>query len=258
MNPTGTTTPSSTTADATATGSASTGPTSTSTRTSTTAGSDRPLATRPEPSDLAMPAVSSGLLMAAYLALRPYGDTASGTSAEAAAAFADPMWVLAHLAGALALVQLGRVALRMHDLVGSLLTQIGRWSGLAGAVLVLPYYGAETFGLHAVGRAGLTDPTVMALVDEIRNQPAALTTFGIGLLLLAVSGVTVALAWRREVRSGRWDAPAWAAWPLAVGAVTVLPQYSLPPAGRVMYGFAFATAALVLAIAAGRASRTGR
>lgn len=254
MHPTGTTTPGSTTADATATGSASTDRTSTTASPSTAvpAGS---LATRPEPSDLAMPAVSSGLLMAAYLALRPYGDAASGTSAEAAAAFADPMWVLAHLAGALALVQLGRVALRMHDLVGSLLTQIGRWSGLAGAVLVLPYYGAETFGLHAVGRAGLTDPTVMALVDEIRNQPAALTTFGLGLLLLAVSGVTVALAWRREVRSGRWDAPAWAAWPLAVGAVTVLPQYSLPPAGRVMYGFAFAAAALVLAVAAGRAGR---
>ncbi|GAB3117920.1 hypothetical protein GCM10027055_30490 [Janibacter alkaliphilus] len=256
MHPTGTTTPGSTTADATSADPA--GPTSTSTRTSTTAasaGSDRPLATRPDPSDLAMPAVSSGLLMAAYLALRPYGDAASGTSAEAAAAFADPMWVLAHLAGALALVQLGRVALRMHDLVGSLLTQIGRWSGLAGAVLVLPYYGAETFGLHAVGRAGLTDPTVMALVDEIRNQPAALTTFGLGLLLLAVSGVTVALAWRREVRSGRWDAPAWAAWPLAVGAVTVLPQYSLPPAGRVAYGLAFAAAALLLAVSAGRAGR---
>lgn len=202
------------------------------------------------PADLAMPAGASGLLMAIYLALRPHGDAASGTSADAAAAFADPRWVLAHLAGALALVQLARVALRLHDLLGSPLSAAARWSGLAGAVLVLPYYGAETFGLHAVGRAGLTDPSVMPLVDEIRNQPAALTTFGLGLLLLAVSGVLVAVGWQRA--AGRWGAPAWAAWPLAIGAVTVLPQYALPPAGRVAYGLAFALAGLVLAVAAAR------
>ena len=85
-------------------------------------------------------------------------------------------------------------------------------------MLVLPYYGAETFGLHAIGRAGLTDPSVMPLVDEVRDHPAAITTFGIGLLLLAVSGVAVAIAWQGAVRAGRWAAPSWAAWPLAGGA----------------------------------------
>ena len=66
---------------------------------------------------LVMPAASSGLLMAAYLLTRPYGDAASPTSPEAAAAFASAWWVSAHLAGALALVQLARVGLRLDDLL---------------------------------------------------------------------------------------------------------------------------------------------
>ena len=204
---------------------------------------------------LVMPTISSGLLMAAYLLLRPYGDTASSTSTEAAAAFASTWWVVAHLAGALALVQLARVGLRIDDLLGTPTTMIARWSGLAGVALALPYYGAETFGLHAIGRAGLDDPAALRLVDEVRNHPAALTTFGLGLLLLAVSGLATAVAWQRAVRSGRWTAPAWAAWPLGVGAALVLPQFYLPPAGRMAFGVAFAGAAVVLGVAALRDGR---
>lgn len=203
---------------------------------------------------LVVPAVSSGLLMAVYLLLRPYGDTSSGTSAEAAAAFASTWWVVAHLAGALALVQLGRLGLRIDDLLGTPTTMIARWSGLAGAVLVLPYYGAETFGLHAIGRAGLTDPGVLSLVVDVRDHPAALTTFALGLTLLAVTGVSTALAWQRAMRGSGWTARA--AWPLAVGALLVLPQFYLPPTGRMAFGVAYAAAALVLAYAAGRQSPT--
>lgn len=203
---------------------------------------------------LVMPAIASGALMALYLLLRPYGDAASSTGSAAAESFTSGWWIAAHLAGALALVQLGRVGLRIDDLLSTTTTQVARWSGLAGAVLVLPYYGAETFGLHAIGRAGLTDPSVMPLVDEVRDHPAAITTFGIGLLLLAVSGVAVAIAWQGAVRAGRWAAPSWAAWPLAGGAALVLPQFFLPPAGRMGFGVAFAVAAVVLAVAAHRAA----
>lgn len=205
---------------------------------------------------LVMPAASSGLLMAVYLLLRPYGDAASSTSPAAAEAFASGWWIVAHLAGALALVQLARVGLRIDDLHSTMTTRVARWSGLAGAVLVLPYYGAETFGLHAIGRAGLSDPTVMPLVDEVRDHPAAMTTFAIGLLLLAVSGVTVAIAWQRAVQAGRWSAPAWAAWPFAAGAALVLPQFFLPPAGRMGFGVAFAVAAVLLAAVAWRAGNS--
>lgn len=205
--------------------------------------------------DLAMPAASSGVLMAAYLLIRPYGDATSSTSPEAAAAFASGWWVVAHLAGALALVQLARVGLRIDDLLSTTTTMIARWSGLAGAVLVLPYFGAETFGLHAIGRAGLADPAALSLVEEVRGHPAALTTFGLGLLLLAVSGITTALAWQGAARSGCWIVPAWVAWPLGIGAALVLPQFYLPPMGRMAFGVAFAVAALILAVAASAAGR---
>lgn len=206
---------------------------------------------------LAMPAASAGILMATYLLLRPYGDADSATSPEAAAAYASQWWVVAHLAGALALVQLGRMGLRIDDLVGSRLTMVARWTGLAGAVLVLPVYGAETFGLHTVGKAAIDDPEVMSLVEGVRGQdhPAGLAIFAVGLLLLAVCGVLTAVAWQRAVGAGRWSGPAWAAWPLGIGAALILPQFFLPPAGRMGFGVAFAVAALLLAVVAARASR---
>lgn len=200
---------------------------------------------------LALPAATSGALMATYLLLRPYGDHGSGTTQAAATAFADPRWVIAHLCGALALANLARLALRLHDLDGSLIAQVARWAGLGGAVLTLPYYGAETFALHAIGRSAAEHPDRLELVPAIRDNPVALSTFGIGLLLLAVSAGLVAWAWHRGARSlGRRR---WAAWPLAGLVALVLPQYYLPPIGRMAFGVAYlaATALLVAAVTRG-------
>ena len=105
---------------------------------------------------------------------------------------------------------------------------------------MLPYYGAETFGLHALGRAALAgDQGVLQLVDDIRDQPVALTMFGLGLILLAVCGLLVALAWHRRTGS-------LAAWPLGVLMALLLPQFYLPPTGRMAYGVLYAVAALLL------------
>ncbi len=208
------------------------------------------------PRHLAMPAASSGLLMAVYLLARPYGDAGSSTSTAAAEAFASTWWVLAHLAGALALVQQARVGLRIDDLLATTATRVARWAGLAGVALVLPYYGPETFGLHAIGRAGLSDPSVLPLVEDVRNHPAAQTTFGLGLLLLATSGIATALAWRRAVRSGRLSSPAASAWPFALGTLLLAPQFFLPPEGRMAYGVLFAVAGMILAVAAWRAGQS--
>jgi hypothetical protein len=201
---------------------------------------------------LLAPTVATGLLMAGYLIVRPYGDT--GSDAEAARAFASTSWLVAHICGALALASFAWLTVRLRDLVDSAPARIARWSALLGAALVLPYYGAESFGLHAVGeRVVEGDTAAFALVDQIRNQPAALTMFGLGLLLLAVAGVATAVTTSRS----RLTAPAWAAWPLGVGVALLLPQFYLPPVGRIAYGVLYLAAALVLFAALVRASADG-
>lgn len=134
--------------------------------------------------------------MAAYLLIRHYGDATSPTSAEAADAFASTRWIIAHVCGILAVASVARLVLRLSDVLESGIAQVGRWSGLAGAVLVLPYYGAETFGLYAVGtRAVEGDMSALDLVGDIRDNLTALAMFGIGLVLLALSGIAIAATW---------------------------------------------------------------
>lgn len=183
--------------------------------------------------------------MALYLLTRPYGDT--GTAAETAAAFASSWWVFSHVCGVLALASAARLALRMHDLAPRGLTAVGRWAGLVGAVLVLPYYGAEAFALHVLGNRALAGDTAALLVaEQIRSEPTALAMFGLGLILLAVSGLTIVLAWRSI------GTPGWAASPLGVAIAFVLPQFYLPPTGRMAFGVATLLAAMLLVVAAMR------
>ena len=170
---------------------------------------------------VAVPAVASGLLMLLYLTMRPYGDAGTELTMEAAAAFASPWWLVAHVAGALALATYALLAVRVA----------------AGST----------------GRAAVAgEPGALELVEPIRDQPVAMTMFGVGLALLAVSAVLMARTWQRSERR-----VGWAAWPLAGLVVLFLPQFFLPPAGRVAYGVAFALAALLLA-AAGSQNRSTR
>ena len=67
-------------------------------------------------------------------------------------------------------------------------------------------------------------------------------TLGLGgLVLLAASAVLLALTWWR---SG--TGPAWSVWPLATLVTLFLPQFFLPPAGRMAYGVAYAVAAALI------------
>jgi hypothetical protein len=200
--------------------------------------------------DLVMPLLSSGVLMAAYLLLRPYGDQAGGD--RVADALASTWWVVSHVCGMLALAQYVRVPLRLSVLADGVPVLLSRWAGLAGLVLVLPYYGAEAFALHVVARRARAtgDESLLGLVDQIREQPVAITMFGLGLVLLAVSAVCLAIAWQR---SGLGTL-AWAGWPLGVLVALLLPQYYLPAAGRMAYGVAYLAAAGLLALAAVRAA----
>lgn len=195
---------------------------------------------------LLAPTVGTGVLMAVYLLVRPYGD--AGSESENAQAFASTAWLVAHVCGALALASVGRLGLRLADLTDSVAARVARWSGLAGAVLVLPYYGAETFALHVIGRQALTDPAALALAEEVRNVPVALATFGIGLVLLMVAGVAIGIAATRALALR----PAWAAWPLAALIALFPVQFFVPPAGRMAFGVLYALAAALFAVAAVR------
>jgi len=194
------------------------------------------------------PAVTSGLLMAAYLLLRPYDDAALATTPLVAArAFASPWWVVAHCCGALAIASYGLLALRLRELASGTAAKIARWAALAGVVLVLPYYGAETFALHVIAGGALADPAVLEvpgfldLISAVREQPVALTSFGAGLLALAVSGIAAVVTWR-----GAGLGRPWGMWPLGLGMALLLPQYYLPAAGRMAYGVAYLITALAL------------
>lgn len=210
---------------------------------------------------LTMPMVGTGLSMALYLLLRPYGDT--GTPTETATAFASNPWVIAHLFGALALVSFALLAQRLAHQLDTAVSRLARSLALAGTALTLLYYGAETFALHILGRAAigsdpgqadpaLVDPAVLELADQIRFQPAAVAVFAIGLLAISAAAVMMAIASRSLFR------PGWTIWPLALVMALFPAQFYLPVAGRIGFGVLAAAAAViaVLGVHTSGASRT--
>ncbi|MFC6086567.1 hypothetical protein [Sphaerisporangium aureirubrum] len=180
---------------------------------------------------------AGGVLFLLYQTVRPYTGE---TGMRGAATMASSAWVASHTLAMLAfvLVTLGMVA--VHGVLR------GRVSGTAavltgvGAGLVLPYYGGEAFGLHAIAARALRDgdPSLMTLVDDFRYGPVAITMFGAGLVLLGAGAVLAAIAARR---SG--VLPAWSMIPLAAASVLLIPQFYGPPALRVAHGVLLAAGA---------------
>jgi hypothetical protein len=103
-----------------------------------------------------------------------------------------------------------------------------------GVGLTLPYYGAETFGLYAVGQETVASGNAVmfiTLTTAIRFGPG-MWFFLAGLLGLAAGTVIFAFAIKRS------GIPCW--WsgiPLAVGFVLFLPQFFFPQPVRVAHGF---------------------
>lgn len=202
--------------------------------------------------------VLAGLSFASFPILRPWHDET--TQAGAIAAFGSGAWVAAHLFGVLGfvLVPLGLVAVtclisaagpRRLARTGAVLTSLG-------AGLLLPYFGAETFGLNAIARDAIARDAiaraaangasldVVALAEGVRLGAAAVTTFGLGLLAVAVGGVMAAVA---IARSG--DLPRHAGTLFAVGIAIYLPQFFTPPWVRITHGLLLGLGLLVLAAA---------
>jgi hypothetical protein len=184
-----------------------------------------PVASRGEVRAPRIALVVARVLFVVYPALRPWGDS---TVDGMAAAFSSPAWLAAHLAGMAGFV-----------LAGIGLVPLARRAAVVwgiGAAMVLPYYGAEAFALHALG-SRFSGAELASLADAVRYGLVPMTLFGIGLVLLAVAGVMVA------VRLG------WRAVPFAVGAVLYLPQFWFPAELRIAHGVLLAVGCVLLALA---------
>lgn len=176
----------------------------------------------------------AGACFFAYPAIRPYTDEAS---LAGAGAFASPAWLLSHtlaMVGFILLV-LGLLGLygRLHETKAeprAIAALVLTWVGVG---LTLPYYGAETFALAAVGREAIEQNSVdllLTLTDAIRFGEGV-WLFGAGLLALAAGAILFAAAiWRSGILAR------WSGIPLALGFALFLPQFFTPPAVRIAHG----------------------
>jgi len=83
--------------------------------------------------------------------------------------------------------------------------------------LTLPYYGAETFGLHAIGELALKEhnAALLSLANAVRWEQG-LVFILVGLFLLAVGTILFAIALWRSEGLPRWSGIALAVSPIAI------------------------------------------
>ncbi|MEU5725332.1 hypothetical protein ABZ783_26410 [Micromonospora sp. NPDC047738] len=198
---------------------------------------------------------AAAVMFVLYPALRPWHD--ESTAAGALAAMSAGTWVPAHTFAMIGfiLVPLGLLALA-QAVAG---TRAGRTAvtafvtGAVGAGLVLPYYGAEAFGLHAIATQAAANPQIdiLAMADQVRFDPVAGTSFLAGLVAL---GVSAALAAAAVWRSGRMSKLSGV--PFALGFLLFLPQFFAPAAIRIGHGALVGVGLLWLATALWRTNST--
>lgn len=178
--------------------------------------------------------VIGGVCFALYPAIRPFSDESTLRGAEA---FASSTWLLAH---SLAMVGFILLALGLLGLCSRLRETTAGTLGIAaltviwiGVGLTLPYYGAETFALHAVGQEVVRHNDVdlfVTLTNAIRFGEG-IWFFGFGLLALALGSILSAIAiWRSGILR------AWSGIPLAVGLALFIPQFFTAQPVRVGHG----------------------
>ena len=186
----------------------------------------------------------AGALFVIYPALRPFSDE---VSLEGARAFASSQWVWAHTAAMVGFMVLSLSLFGVSvQLRGTRGERAARWGAILGAVgigLTLPYYGAEVFGLHAVGQAVVErgDASLMSITDSIRWEA------GIWFILggLAVLGGGVALTAAAIWRSGQLAR--WSGVPLAMAFALFIPQFGTPQPVRVAHGVLIAVGCVLVA-----------
>lgn len=186
----------------------------------------------------------AGLLFVLYPAIRPFSDE---TSLQGAAAFGSTAWVVAHSLAIVAFVLLVLGLFGLYLLVektsGERWALVGLLMSWVGVGLTLPFYGAEVFGLHAIGQAALKqdNASLVSLAADVRGEPG-IWFIVIGLVLLGAGIVVMAVAigWSGILLK-------WIGIPLALGFALYLPQYSWPQTLRVAHGLLIALACGLIA-----------
>ncbi|GGD97689.1 hypothetical protein [Paenibacillus nasutitermitis] len=194
----------------------------------------------------ALSLIVSGFLFILYPVLRPFSDESSLQGAEA---FASTAWVLAHVLAIVAFILLALGLLGLQSIFQK--TTAGGLTSLAliltwiGVGFTLPYYGAETFGLYAIGQEAVKQQsvTLLTLADAVRFSEPAVVMFAVGLLLLAVGPILVAIAvWRSGTMSR------WSGFPFALGFALYLPQFYGSQTIRVAHGLLVALGCIWVAL----------
>lgn len=186
----------------------------------------------------------AGSLFLLYPATRPWHDET--TAAGLRAATGSGWWIASHSFAMIGFVLLGLAFAAIRELLaetpGAVPAHGATLAAGIAVVLLLPYFGAETFGLHAAAQADVADP--VALADDLRYQPVAVTAFALGWVALGAAGVFLAVAVARAgVLASR------AGLVLTLGLLLFLPQFFGPPAVRIGHGVLVAAGCWILVAA---------
>jgi hypothetical protein len=194
----------------------------------------------------------AGVLFVLYPAIRPFSDE---TTLKGAAAFASTAWIVAHTLAMVGFVLVTIGLLGLYVAVRATAAEaMAFWAlavGLAGVGLLLPFYGAEAFGLHAIGQEAVRQHSValVGLASVVRSGPE-LIMFLVGLLLLAASGIMTAAAIWRSGSLARWSGV-----PLAAGFALYIPQFFGNQPIRVAHGLLVTVGCLWIAVEMWRQAR---
>lgn len=202
---------------------------------------------------LAWPLAAAGIALAAYPMLRP---AMPEEGMAGAMGFASQAWLISHC---LAMIGFVLLAFGLRALAGA---PPPDWAGQPvrraetrawlAVALLLPYYGAEAYGLNVAGRFAVQSGSLQA-VDAVlgfRLAPVEAVTFAAGLLMLALVGARLVIGWWRAGGTARLGAV------LAGGALlTYLPQFFTPMPVRIAHGVALGAGLVLIAVTLARRPR---